>query len=244
MNTVFTWFVSVHVQWAGEGTFRYRKTWWRFYDQWLCRWQHNSHCVRLQSPDNQVADGHRSWLLGRFSELGMFGFLYVHWRVIELIVDSTGLLSWECLSLSSSRIKDTLGHTSTPVFSVDSKLLHYFPVCRCFSNFVVWCLSTSNSFLVFRAFSLYHSYQANLPVHQFFDCTLNTYRIISQCTAYLGSLLSSIRRTYLSHLGFLSFMMRVSCQVVSVPWPSRYWLENAVHINSCLSVCRLYGHVL
>jgi len=29
--------------------------------------------------------------------------------------------------LSSSRVKDTLGHTSTPAFSVDSKLLRYFP---------------------------------------------------------------------------------------------------------------------
>ena len=29
--------------------------------------------------------------------------------------------------LSSSRVKDTLGHTSTPAFSVDSELLRYFP---------------------------------------------------------------------------------------------------------------------
>jgi len=31
------------------------------------------------------------------------------------------------LDLNSSRVKDILGHTSTPAFSVDSELLHYFP---------------------------------------------------------------------------------------------------------------------
>ena len=32
------------------------------------------------------------------------------------------------LDLSSSRVRETLGHTSTLAFSVDSELLHYFPV--------------------------------------------------------------------------------------------------------------------
>jgi len=36
-------------------------------------------------------------------------------------------LTYLTLDLSSSRVKDTLGHTSTPAFSVDSKLLRYFP---------------------------------------------------------------------------------------------------------------------
>ena len=31
------------------------------------------------------------------------------------------------LDLSSSRVKDTLGHTLTPAFSVDSEMLRYFP---------------------------------------------------------------------------------------------------------------------
>jgi len=35
---------------------------------------------------------------------------------------------WSVTSdLSSSRVKDTFGHTSTPAFSVDSELLRYFP---------------------------------------------------------------------------------------------------------------------
>jgi len=42
-----------------------------------------------------------------------------------------------------------------PAFSVNSELLCYFPSsCQCFTNLVVWCLSSS--LLVFRAFSLYH----------------------------------------------------------------------------------------
>jgi len=47
-------------------------------------------------------------------------------------VNTTGMISdvlWSLLTLdlSSSRVKDTLGHTSTPAFSVDSELLRYFP---------------------------------------------------------------------------------------------------------------------
>ena len=40
---------------------------------------------------------------------------------------TTVLRDYLTLDLSSSRVKDTLGHTSTTAFSVDSELLRYFP---------------------------------------------------------------------------------------------------------------------
>jgi len=50
--------------------------------------------------------------------------------------------------------------------------------------------------------------------------------LIFQCTACLGSLLSSIRRMCPSHLTLLWWDL--SSPVVSVPWPSHYcWLLNA-----------------
>jgi len=48
--------------------------------------------------------------------------------------------------------------------------------------------------------------------------------LISQCTACLGSLLSSIYITCLSHLSLLSLWWDLLSPVVSVAWPSRYWL--------------------
>ena len=54
---------------------------------------------------------------------------YWQWRhavylLIWLIILTLPYLT---LDLSSSRVKDTFGHTSTPAFSVDSELLRYFP---------------------------------------------------------------------------------------------------------------------
>jgi len=88
--------------------------------------------------------------------------------------------------LSSSRVKDASGHTSTPAFSVDSELLRYFP-------------GHVNAFQIL----LYGVY----PV-------LSWSSRLSPCTALypsvqrLGSLLSSIPRTCPSRLSLLSFMIR------------------------------------
>jgi len=63
-------------------------------------------------------------------------------------------------------------------------------------------VSLSSSFVVFQAFSL--------------SCL---------CTACLGSLLSSIRRTCRSHLSLLSFMIRPIFSSCVYALPSRYWLS-------------------
>ena len=78
--------------------------------------------------------------------------------------------------LCSSRIKDTLGHMSTPAFSVDSELLRAdaFQIVVVYGVYGVLSLSSRLFFV---------------PVP-----------LIFQCTACLGSLLSSIRRTCPSHL--------------------------------------------
>jgi len=86
--------------------------------------------------------------------------------------------------------------------------------CRCFSSLVVWCLIQ-----FFRG----------LPGFHFVP-------LVSQCTACLGSLVSSIRRKCPSHLRLLSFMMTfiLSSPVLSAPWPSRYWLCLSTRCPLCI----------
>jgi len=52
---------------------------------------------------------------------------FSHVLVLDCILLQVDNSVCEALELSSSRVKDTLGHTSTPAFSVDSELLCYFP---------------------------------------------------------------------------------------------------------------------
>jgi len=88
------------------------------------------------------------------------------------------------LDLSSSRVQDTLGHTSTPALCVDSELLRYFPghadafcrgmLCISAAYAVMLCLSVRLSFTfvscvktnkhIFKLFSLPGS-QAILVFH-------------------------------------------------------------------------------
>jgi len=77
--------------------------------------------------------------------------------------------------------------------------------------------------------------------------------LISQCTACLGSLLSSIRRTCLSHLSLLSFMMRSilsSCVCTLIllwltvfPWDTHYSSWNLWCVAFSLFFCTtVTGH--
>ena len=52
---------------------------------------------------------------------------FSHVLVLDCILLQVDNSVCEALELSSSHVKDTLGHTSTPAFSVDSELLCYFP---------------------------------------------------------------------------------------------------------------------
>jgi len=73
---------------------------------------------------------------------------------------------------------------------------------RCFSNLVVWCLSSS--FLVFQAFSLYHLY----PSVQL---------VLAVCCRPFAE---RVRATSV----FSLLWWDLYSPVVSVPWPFRYWL--------------------
>ena len=127
-----------------------------------------------------------------FAKFGMVFWLKVYWHKSGIDIKEICYknivahnrkieqLMWLTLDLSSSRVKDTLGHTLTPDFSGDSELLRYFP-------------AHADAFQIL----LYFVY----PVLSWSS------RLILQCTACLGSLLSSIRRTCPSHLSILSFMI-------------------------------------
>jgi len=89
------------------------------------------------------------------------------------------------LDLSSSRVKDTLGHTSTTAFSVDSDLLRYVQVMPML--FKSCCMVSIQFFrgLIGFVFEL----------------------LISQC---LGSLLLYIRRTCPRQKNFL-LLLEIKC---------------------------------
>ena len=60
------------------------------------------------------------------------------------------MCSLQSLDLSLSHVKDTLRHTSTPAFSVDSELLRYFTGHA--DAFQILLYGVSSSFVVFQAF--------------------------------------------------------------------------------------------
>ena len=89
------------------------------------------------------------------------------------------------LDLSSSRVNNTLGHMSTPAFSVDSELLRYFP-------------GHADAFQIL----LY-------DVYPILSCSSRLSLWIAYILVYsLSWQSSSICTTCPSHFGLLSFMMR------------------------------------
>jgi len=137
------------------------------------------------------------------------------WRIIR---------SFDVQKRSIKNVCDTLGDTSMPLLG--SVLVHpglskthWATRRRQPSLLTASCWATSQVTLMLFKFCSKVSFQ--------FFCGLPGFLLvplISQCTACLGSLLSSIRRTCPRHLGLLSFMMRSTSPVVSAPWPSCYWL--------------------
>ena len=118
------------------------------------------------------------------------------------VTNHSGLRSpYLTLDLSSSCVKDTLGHTSTPAFSVDSELLRYFPGHAVAFQILLCGVSPVLSWSSSSRLSLCTTY---IPVYS-----------LSWQSVVVHS------HHVPSNLSLLSFMMRSISSAVSAPWPSR-----------------------
>jgi len=93
-------------------------------------------------------------------------------------------------------------HIDASLFSWQRAVALLLRSCRCFSNLVIWCLSSS--FVVFQAFSLNHLY----PSVQL---------VLTVCCRPFAERARAISVFSLS-------WWDLSSAVVSAPWPSCYWL--------------------